>query len=236
MHLELFADDTAIISEGRVPSAARNAAQQYCTEVHRYLSSWGIKVSAAKSAAVHFAGRRQPVPEVHIQLNKLSIPWQNSIKYLGIVLDRCLTFGQHIKNLKKKANYQLHLFYPILKNLPPDKPKIGINLYKFYIRSILSYGFPIYIIASRNIQNSLHTIQNKLLRKISNEHYTTSNHIIQNLLSVDSLPTYLLKLNKKFLLSLRSHVNPSIQLRLQVHSKKLQRCPTALHTLLEIKD
>lgn len=64
---------------------------------------------------------------------------KNETKYLGVVIDKRLTCGPHLKERRKSANQRLHLLRPFLKFNLLLKTKLLI--FKAIIRTIWSYGF-----------------------------------------------------------------------------------------------
>jgi hypothetical protein len=75
-------------------------------------------------------------------MNNAPIPVQIKIKYLGITLDKRLTWGPHLKEKRKSLNNRLHLFRPILKSKITLQNKFII--YKSIIRPVWSYGIAIW--------------------------------------------------------------------------------------------
>jgi hypothetical protein len=63
-----------------------------------------------------------------IKLNNANIPVRNETKYLGILVDKRLTCGSHLKNKRKMANSRLHIFRPLLKSKLKFKLKMSTNL------------------------------------------------------------------------------------------------------------
>ena len=56
---------------------------------------------------------------------------------LGLAIDNCLTFKDHIDSLCRNASYKFHALRRIRKYLAPDKAKV---LYNGFINSQFSYA------------------------------------------------------------------------------------------------
>jgi hypothetical protein len=69
------------------------------------MEQWKITVNPAKFTQVIFTTRRADYPQVSI--NNFPIPMKQEVKYLGLHLDKKLTWLTHIKS--KKDNYSLKL-------------------------------------------------------------------------------------------------------------------------------
>jgi len=77
--------------------------------------NWKIKINEEKSTQVKFSQCKIPPPPPlkFKQTNSL----HQSTKYLGITLDKKLTWSNHItKQKRKQLNTRLHLLRPLLKS------------------------------------------------------------------------------------------------------------------------
>jgi hypothetical protein len=66
----------------------------------------------------------------------------NSIKYLGIIIDKRHTWKEHTQDKRIQCSTRLHLLRPILKSKLSHKNKIPI--YKAILAPIWSYGVQIW--------------------------------------------------------------------------------------------
>ena len=107
--LSTFADDTAILSTHPNPQTASMQLKNHLKKVEKWLADWRIRVNENKSAHVTFTLRKQTCATVI--LNDIPIPQANEVTYLGIHLDRRLTWRKHINAKKtqiKLKSLQLH--------------------------------------------------------------------------------------------------------------------------------
>jgi hypothetical protein len=63
---------------------------------------WRIKINQSKSMHITFTLRNQTCPTV--QKGSVDLPQKNEAKYLGMHLDRRLTWAKHIKTKSKHIN------------------------------------------------------------------------------------------------------------------------------------
>ncbi|KAL4112785.1 hypothetical protein QTP88_016514 [Uroleucon formosanum] len=112
-NIALFADDTTIYSESRNVEAIINNLQDHLNLLATWCNSWKIHINASKSSAVIFSLRRYSTPPP-LRFGNDSIPWQSSVKYLGVTLDKRLTWGPHIASKLQQAYQRLSMLFPIL--------------------------------------------------------------------------------------------------------------------------
>ncbi|GBO13107.1 RNA-directed DNA polymerase from mobile element jockey [Araneus ventricosus] len=154
----LFADDTAILSSGATAEATMTSLNNHLTELGRWLIKWKIKVNSDKCQAVYFS-RKQSLPPPP-KIFRRVIPWREETKYLGITLDKKLTFKSHFAKIKsdfKQARAQL-------KPLIGKDSKLSLDtrllIYKSLLRPLISYACPVWLAAANNYIKSLDRAQN----------------------------------------------------------------------------
>jgi hypothetical protein len=57
---------------------------------------WNIKIIEDKTQAICFSHQRRP-PDPRFALNEQNIPFVNSVKYLGVIFDKRMTWRLHIE-------------------------------------------------------------------------------------------------------------------------------------------
>jgi hypothetical protein len=66
------------------------------------------------TGSVLFTARRIPPPRPLRFLGE-EIRWEEKVKYLGVTLDRRLTWSSHIGQVRRKASQRLGILSPLLK-------------------------------------------------------------------------------------------------------------------------
>ena len=105
-----YADDLAILhSDGDWRSLERTLSQDMQT-LTNYFQIWRLKLSTTKtmSAAFHL-NNREARRRLDVTVNGESLPFHTEPKYLGVTLDRSLTFRQHLNSLRKKLTSRVAL-------------------------------------------------------------------------------------------------------------------------------
>ena len=102
---------------------------------------------------------------------------------LGLRIDNCLTFKDHIDILCRNVSYKLHALRKIRKYLTPDKAKV---LYNAFINSQFSYASIIWMFCRKTDYLKMKKIQYKALKIVFN-----SNESLEDLLlHSDEIPIH----------------------------------------------
>ena len=102
--VNLYADDTTIYVADRDPSVVGNKLNADLNKVAAWIKSNGLKMNVAKTQALVLSRKRgrPQAKQIEISLNGESINTQDSVKYLGIVLDQNLTWEQQESKVRQK--------------------------------------------------------------------------------------------------------------------------------------
>jgi hypothetical protein len=104
VELALYAHDAAVIATSRKPALLVSYLQSYLNYLQRWFSEWRIAINVSKSSAKIFAraGRRfiQPRP---VTLFGEPIQLVATTRYLGVTLDKRLTWSPHIDQVRNKT-------------------------------------------------------------------------------------------------------------------------------------
>lgn len=96
-----YADDTDLFANSDCPTEASNLIQNNLDIIAIWLKKWNICVNDEKSNHITFALRNGDCPPIFINVEQ--IPNSNRVKYLGMDLDRLLTWkDRSLTNLAKK--------------------------------------------------------------------------------------------------------------------------------------
>jgi hypothetical protein len=101
-------------------------------------------------------------------LNGRPLPQSHAVKYLGLHLDRRLTWKAHIQAKRKQLDLTSKKMYWIIGRKSELSLENKILLYKTILKSIWSYGIPLWGTASQSNIEMLQRFQNKILRTITN--------------------------------------------------------------------
>jgi len=69
--------------------------------IAEYLQTWKLKLSTTKMvSAVFHLNNKEAEPELKVNFNKKTLSYSEH-KYIGVTLDRSLTYRRHLKSLRK---------------------------------------------------------------------------------------------------------------------------------------
>jgi hypothetical protein len=144
--------------------------------LNRWCQEHGFALSIEKSALLFFCRQRQ-IPYTEIKLNNLTIPVVNEIKYLGVYLDRKLTWKAHVTYVQTRCEKGVNLLRMVARRSWGGAQEVCILFYTAYIRSILDYACVWYGAANVSVLNQLATVQHKALKQALGVMKSTPNMI-----------------------------------------------------------
>ena len=99
----LYVDDFCICYRSKSMGTIERQLQPNLNKIKNRATSNGFKFSKSKTQCVHFSQLRKQHDDPVIHLNGSPIPVVEDYKFLGILLDRKLSFIPHIEYLKTKS-------------------------------------------------------------------------------------------------------------------------------------
>ncbi|KAJ4431568.1 hypothetical protein ANN_20167 [Periplaneta americana] len=112
-----FADDVAVLCKDSCEMAA-NKLQQFLHLVDICCNKWKVKMNPRKSNVIQFTYKRKTENQ-SITLQGEEVSHAESVRYLGLYLDRKLTWNTHISNLVKRLRHKLYQVKHLLKGSSP---------------------------------------------------------------------------------------------------------------------
>ncbi|GBM28418.1 RNA-directed DNA polymerase from mobile element jockey [Araneus ventricosus] len=140
--LSLYADDTAILAQGKKFSTISNSLSSHIPKLESWLKRWKIQLNVEKTEAIIFSKYFKHCPEIKIY--NTPVPWKKEIKYLGVILDRNLTFRPHLNHIKNKYNKAFRAQYSFICSNSRLSTQNKLLIYQAYLRPILTYASPVW--------------------------------------------------------------------------------------------
>jgi hypothetical protein len=217
-----FADDTAILASNKDPSIATHQLQNGLDSITKWLQKWRIKASASKSVQVTFTLRRGNCPPV--TLENAILPHHDHVRYLGLHLDRRLTWNHHIKTKREELRFQFREYYWLLGRNSKLSTDNKLLIYKSILKPVWMYGIQLWGSASNSNILILQRMQNNILRSICNAPWFTTNSEIHKYLEIDTVKEEILCSTKVYKERLKRHPNElAVKLTTRDYGKRLKR-------------
>lgn len=154
----LFADDTKIFRSIGT-SVDRINLQQAIDALAKWAENNKLEINGSKTVHVSFSGSSDFVSNEYY-INGIVINRHETVKDLGILFDRRLSFTPHIVNISKRAYQLTGAIYRLVKDI--RCPNLSMKLYKSFVLPILEYGSIIWdqgrAIDNLQLEKSLHMI------------------------------------------------------------------------------
>lgn len=207
--LALFADDMAILSSHVDPVMASLNIQNHIHMIEPWTATWKIKINETKSQHITFTLRKRDCPTVLV--NNTALIHATTVRYLGLHLDRRLTWAHHISKTRSRMKTRFYQLKRLLDRRSKLRMTHKLTLYKTIIRPIWTYGVQLWGSAKPSHTKRIQAIQNKILRTITQCPFYVTNNTLHNDLHIqfvnDIARTSYTTLKTKF----HNHTNPLIQ-------------------------
>ncbi|GFR92518.1 LOW QUALITY PROTEIN: reverse transcriptase-like protein [Elysia marginata] len=176
----LHADDFAIWGTAEYATTAKVRVQATVDKVFKWSQDWGLTINLNKTVTTKFSLKTKE-RNVTLTMNGQPLQTEDTPTFLGISLDKRLTWKPHIQKINQKLDKRLtwkpHIQKinqkairrsQIMKKLSGTKwganSKILRQVYQGYIRPVMEYASPAWSTAATSNLTSLSKTQNKNLR------------------------------------------------------------------------
>jgi hypothetical protein len=95
-----------------------------------------MKDNGSKSIQVTFTTRRETCPPSPVHINNVQLPQEEDVKYLGLHLDRRLTWHKHIFAKRKQSGITLSKMYWLLGHKSKLSTSNKLLIYKTILKPI----------------------------------------------------------------------------------------------------
>jgi hypothetical protein len=119
------------------PERATRKLQAALSDIQQWLTKWRLKANESKSYHATFTLKRSTCPP--IQLNGTYLPYTDEVKYLGVHLDRRLTWRKHIRTKRRHLDHQLRKLYWVIGRKSQLSVSNKLLLYKAILKPIWTY-------------------------------------------------------------------------------------------------
>lgn len=159
-----YADDVCVYTECSTMEEGIQQLEAFVKRLPIWCNRKGLEVSVAKSLIVPFTRKRNAHNVSTITLAGLTFSVKKEVKFLGLWLDRVLTWKCHIDNILNKCEKYINILRAVASSKWGADPKICLLFYRATIRSIIDFGCIYYGQGSQTHLNKVARLQNKCLR------------------------------------------------------------------------
>ena len=159
-----FADDYAVICSRSTASEACQKIQEAINAATTWANTRGFKFSPEKTKAIRFCRlrRKEVVPTLFLEGSVL--PYEDHVKYLGVIFDKTLTFKNHINDVICNVKLRLNILRVVSGfNWGADRTTL-LRMYQSLCLSKMEYGCQIYGSACKTTLAKLDVVHNMALR------------------------------------------------------------------------
>lgn len=160
-----YADDLVLYSSDQSLDLASSRLNEALSYLNVWLDDHGLSLSPSKSKSVVFT-RRRFIPDVDIYYEGQAIPNNDSVKFLGVILDSKMSGAQHLNYVVDKCEKGINVLRALSGVWWGSHSYCQKLMYNALIRSQIDYGSFILEPCSKIALKKLDQIQAKCLRII----------------------------------------------------------------------
>jgi hypothetical protein len=163
-----------------------------------------MNANQAKSTHVTTT-RRATCPSVYI--NDVQLPQIDYVKYLGLHLDRRLTWHKHIFTKRKQLCLTLTKMHWLFGRQSKLSTTNKLLFYKTILKSIWTYGIQLWGTASTSNIEILERFQSKAFRMIADASWYVPNTLIRRDFHISTVKEEISRYSSHYGVRLRTHPN-----------------------------
>ena len=157
-----FADDTYLLYASKKMKTIEVVINTELKLVSNWLKLNRLSLNETKTELIFFRSKRRILDRnVIIKLNGKKLRPVNHVKYLGIYIDRNLSWDFHIIELSKKLSRANGILSKLRHNAPRE---VCLNVYYALFYSHLIYGINVWGLTTEENLKKIETLQNKCVR------------------------------------------------------------------------
>ena len=158
----LYADDTALLTTGNnIETIEENLNHAICTAQEWFINKLSLNTNKTKSMLLGTKQRLQGATPIEIINGAKKVEMVDHFKYLGVVLDNCLTFDRHVSYIKKKVYVRLRALGQLRQYISRN---LALQIYKSLIVPHFDYADVCYDAMTTQNAKKLQTLQNSCIR------------------------------------------------------------------------
>lgn len=207
--IHLFADDTLLSISSNDLERGINKMNDSLDQIQNYLNVNKLKLNTEKTKAMilttSFKYNSISLNNIKISINTKNIEFVTEFKYLGFMVDNCLSFNAHFNYVYKKISKKLYFFSRISNSLSFYS---AVTVYNTIILPHFDYCASLMYSFNMNKISALQKLQNRCMRIILKCNRFASISIMLNTLGWISVRDRLYYISMTFIFKLLNNLSP----------------------------
>ena len=171
-----FADDTYILYGSKKLKTVEVVVNTELKLVTNWLRLNKLSLNSKKTELIIFRSKKKPINgDFSIKLNGFKLKPSDNVKYLGMYLDKHLSWDSHIHKLSNSLSRATGILSKLRHNAPRS---VCLNVYFSLFYSHLIYGACLWGLTSQKNIKVIETLQNKCIKTITFSDYRSSSNPI----------------------------------------------------------
>ena len=162
----MYADDTVLFYSHKDVSDIERKLKQDLSSIDAWLSDNSLFLNREKTECLLFGtrGKLSAVNSFNITIKGHAITRVSEFKYLGVVLDECLSWSAHVKHVISRAGKRVGILGRLTDNLTAHCVN---TVYKSFIRPIIDYCDTVWTCCGKENNDALEKLQRRAARIVT---------------------------------------------------------------------
>lgn len=165
-----YADDFGILVTAKTIEQINVKGQQFLNKFEKTAAELNFKINPEKTKAVLFQISNN---QLTLKIDGKTIETVQNTKYLGVTIDRSLSFGAHLRNVGEKTRERMNMLKVLSGIKNGAHPKSMLRLHNGLVRSVIEYGSCVHSNAKPSTRRIIEVLNNASLRKVTGTTKTT---------------------------------------------------------------
>jgi len=165
----LYADDTLIYCSGNTVEEVENNLQMCINDVYKWYSGNKLVLNATKSNTLLLGSKHKLqncTQDLKVTIDGEDLQQVDAIDYLGMKIDNCLTWNDHISKMCKTISFKISKLTRLRKVLPYSSL---LHIYNSFIQPSIDYVITIWSNTTDRNLARIQRLQNYAARVITND-------------------------------------------------------------------
>lgn len=160
-----YADDSTLLYDAKSVEQLRHFIEHDFQLLMNYMNSNGICINIAKTQIMKFSTNRRRFETLEVSLGGNIIVESSHVRFLGLTIDKHLTWHQHMTTLNSKLSSVCGIIFKLRTKIDEFAKMM---IYRSLAESLIMYMNIIWAWKETNFRKKVQVTQNKLLKCVFN--------------------------------------------------------------------